>query len=108
MGPRNAGGQLGDCELILDGTDSFENRGLVNYVAVKLGKPWVYGGVVASSGVMMPIVPGQTACFDCLLEGAGATGVEETCDTVGVINPAVNWVAALQVSEALRDRKSVV
>ncbi|MFB3095770.1 MAG: ThiF family adenylyltransferase [Candidatus Acidiferrales bacterium] len=100
--PQNAEALLGDCELILDGTDNFETRGLVNDVAVKLGKPWVYGGVVASSGVLMPIVPGQTACFDCLLEGVGATGAEETCDTVGVINPAVNWVAALQVSEALR------
>lgn len=100
--PQNAEALLGDCELILDGTDNFETRGLVNDVAVKLGKPWVYGGVVASSGVLMPIVPGQTACFDCLLEGAGATGAEETCDTVGVINPVVNWVAALQVSEALR------
>lgn len=100
--PENAEALLGDCELVLDGTDNFETRGLVNDVAVKLAKPWVYGGVVASHGVMMPIVPGRTACFGCLLEGMATTGLEETCDTVGVINPAVNWVAALQVSEALR------
>jgi adenylyltransferase/sulfurtransferase len=100
--PENAETLLADCDLILDGTDNFETRRLLNDVAVKHNRPWVYGAVVASYGVAMPIVPGQTACFACLLEEASGRGLEETCDTVGVINPAVNWVAALQVSEALR------
>ncbi|OFV83782.1 MAG: thiamine biosynthesis protein ThiF, partial [Acidobacteria bacterium RIFCSPHIGHO2_02_FULL_67_57] len=100
--PENAEELLAGFDLILDGTDNFETRGLVNDVAVKHGQPWVYGAVVGSYGVTMPIVPGQSACFTCLLEGQGGAGLEETCDTVGVINPAVSWVAALQVSQALQ------
>ena len=100
--PENAEELLSGFDLMLDGTDNFETRGLVNDVAVKHGRPWVYGAVVGSYGVMMPIVPGQSACFTCLLEGQGGAGLEETCDTVGVINPAVSWVAALQVSQALQ------
>jgi adenylyltransferase/sulfurtransferase len=88
--------------LFLDGTDNFETRLLVNDVAVKHSRPWVYGAVVGSYGVTTTIVPGQTACLNCWLEGRPPAGLEETCDTVGVINPAVNWVAALQVSQALQ------
>lgn len=100
--PENAEALLGDCQLFLDGTDNLETRWLLNDVAVKHNRPWVYGAVVASYGVTMAIVPGRTACFTCLLEGRSQVGVEETCDTVGVINPAVHWVAALQVSQALQ------
>lgn len=100
--PGNAEELLADCQLFLDGTDNFETRFLVNDVAVKHGRPWVYGAVVGSYGVSMPVVPGQGACLSCLLEGRPEAGLEETCDTVGVINPAVNWVAALQVSQALQ------
>jgi len=99
--PENAEELLGGFDLFLDGTDNFETRWLLNDVAVKHGRPWVYGAVVASYGVTMAIVPGQGACLTCLMEEPGA-GLEETCDTVGVINPAVNWVAALQVSQALQ------
>lgn len=100
--PENAEALLDDCQLYLDGTDNFETRLLINDVAVKLSRPWVYGAVVGSYGVTAPIVPGQTACLTCLLEGRPEGGLEETCDTVGVINPAVNWVAALQVNQALQ------
>ncbi len=100
--PENAETLLGDCALFLDGTDNFEARWLLNDVAVKHGRPWIYGAVVASYGVTMPIVPGQTACLSCLLEPQTELGAEETCDTIGVINPAVSWVAALQVSQALQ------
>ena len=100
--PENAEELLGDCLLILDGTDNFETRWLLNDVAVKLGLPWIYGGVVAGRGVVMPIVPGETACFTCLLEGGEAAGAQETCETAGVISPAVNWASALQVNEAMR------
>jgi adenylyltransferase/sulfurtransferase len=100
--PENAEELLGDCDLILDGTDNFETRWLVNDVTVKLSKPWIYGGVVAGHGIMMPIVPGTTACFNCFLEGGAPQPAMETCDTVGVISPAVNWVSALQVNEALK------
>jgi len=100
--PENAEELLAGCSLILDGTDNFETRFLLNDFAVKHNRPWIYGAVVGSYGVTMPIVPGQTACWNCLLEGRRDAGLEDTCDTVGVINPAVNWVAALQVSQALQ------
>ena len=100
--PENAEALLGDCDLILDGTDNFETRCLINDVAVKLGKPWVYGGAVAGRGIVMPVVPGQTACLTCWLEGGEVSAAADTCDTAGVISPAVNWVSALQVNEALR------
>ncbi len=99
--PGNVEKLLGGFDLFLDGTDNFETRRLINDVAVKDGRPWVYGAVVGSYGVTMAIVPGQTACFSCLAEGQ-ATAAEETCDTVGVISPAVSWVAALQVNQALQ------
>ncbi|MFQ5695039.1 MAG: ThiF family adenylyltransferase [Terriglobia bacterium] len=100
--PANAEDLLAGCRLFLDGTDNFETRLLVNDVGVKHGRPWVYGAVVGSYGVTMPVVPGTTACLSCLVEESGAVGLEETCDTVGVINPAVNWVSALAVGQALR------
>lgn len=100
--PENAEELLGETELILDGTDNFETRQLVNDLAVKSGRPWVYGAVVGSYGIAMAIVPGRTACLSCLLEDRREAGVEETCDTVGVIGPAVSWVAAHQVSQALQ------
>jgi adenylyltransferase/sulfurtransferase len=100
--PENAESLLEGCELTLDGTDNFETRLLLNDVAVKHGRAWIYGAVVGSYGVTLPIVPGQTACLACLLDDRREIGLEETCDTAGVISPAVNWVAALQVSQALQ------
>jgi molybdopterin-synthase adenylyltransferase len=99
--PRNAGELLGEFSLILDGTDNFETRFLVNDFAVKTRTPWIYAAAVASYGVTMAVVPGQTACLACLLE-AGGSGLEETCDTVGVLGPIVNVVASLEVGEALK------
>jgi len=98
----NAEQLLSGADAILDGTDNFETRYLINDVAVKHNRPWVYGAVVASYGIVMPVVPGRTACFTCWLAERPEGALEETCDTVGVINPAVNWVAALQVSEVLK------
>ena len=107
--PENAETLLSDCGLFLDGTDNFETRWLLNDVSVKHGRPWIYGAVVASYGVTMPIVPGTTACLTCLLQPQVERDDQQhhdheevTCDTVGVINPAVTWVAALQVSQALQ------
>lgn len=100
--PENAEPVLSDCHLFLDGTDNFETRFLVNDVAVKQGRPWVYGAVVGSYGVTMAIVPERTACLTCMLGERAGSELEETCDTVGVINSAVYWVAALQVNQALQ------
>jgi len=88
-------------QVILDATDNFEARYLLNDVAVKHGLPWIYGAVVASYGMTMTILPGSTACLACLFPSP-PEGAHETCDTVGVISPAVSWVAAIQVTEALK------
>ncbi|MFQ5817471.1 MAG: ThiF family adenylyltransferase [Terriglobia bacterium] len=100
--PDNVEELLAGADILLDGTDNFETRFLLNDAAVKQDLAWVYGAVVGSYGIAMPIVPGVTACFTCWFTERPQGALEETCDTVGVINPAVNWVAALQVSEALK------
>src|SRR5438552_4198626 len=91
-----------DADLILDGTDNFEIRYLINDVAVKLGKPWVYGGSIGSHGQTMTILPGETPCLRCVFEAAPAPGEAGTCETAGVLSPVVNIVASFQVAEALK------
>ncbi len=88
-------------DVILDGTDNFEARYLLNDVAVKLEIPWIYGAAVASSAVTMTILPGRGPCLGCVFPDAPA-GLHETCDTVGVIGPAAAWTSAIQVTEALK------
>jgi molybdopterin-synthase adenylyltransferase len=91
--------------LVLDGTDNFETRLLINDAAVAAGTPWIYAAAVGSYGVTMTILPGETACLACLLEtagGAAALRAEETCDTVGVLNAAASTIASLQAAEALK------
>jgi molybdopterin-synthase adenylyltransferase len=88
-------------DVILDGTDNFETRYLLNDAAVKLGIPWVYGAVVASSAVTMTILPGRGPCLACVFPDA-PSGLHETCDTVGVIGPAAAWTSAIQVTETLK------
>src|ERR1700674_61495 len=101
--PRNAEALLGGVDLLLDGTDNFETRFLMNDVAVESSRPWIYAAGVASYGLTMTIRPGATACLACLLEtGSAAQGLEETCDTVGVLGPIVNLIASLEVAEALK------
>lgn len=101
LGPGNADELLAGFDLILDGTDNFETRFLMNDYAVKHGRPWVYAAAVASYGLSLAIRPGITPCLACLLEG-GALGMEQTCDTVGVLGPIVNLVASLEAGEALK------
>jgi molybdopterin-synthase adenylyltransferase len=91
-----------DADLILDGTDNFEIRYLINDVAVKLGKPWVYGGVIGSYGQTMTILPGDTPCLRCVFEAAPAPGEAATCDTAGVLGPIVNVIASMQAMEAIK------
>jgi molybdopterin-synthase adenylyltransferase len=91
-----------DADLILDGTDNFEVRYLINDVAVKLGKPWVYGGSIGSHGQTMTILPGDTPCLRCVFEAAPAPGEGGTCETAGVLAPIVNIVASFQAAEALK------
>src|SRR5438309_4719789 len=91
-----------DADLILDGTDNFEVRYLINDVAVKLTKPWVYGGSIGSHGQTMTILPGQTPCLRCVFEAAPSAGEAGTCETAGVLAPVVNIVASFQATEALK------
>ncbi len=87
--------------VVLDATDNFETRYLLNDAAVKLGIPWIYGAVVASYAATLTILPERTACLACIFPQP-PRGMHETCDTVGVIGPAVSWAAALQSTEALK------
>jgi len=92
---------LGDAGIILDGTDNFETRYLINDFAVSRGIPWVYGAAVASYGITMPVIPGRTACLRCVYPDP-PSGAQPTCETAGVLNVIVSAVASLQVADALR------
>jgi len=87
---------------ILDATDNFETRFLINDAAIKHRIPWVYGAAVGSYGVSMTVLPQQTPCLRCVLEKLPAPGSSPTCDTAGVLSPIVNVVASVQVAEALK------
>lgn len=103
INPHNAEELFADFDLILDGTDNFETRFLVNDFAVKSGKPWIYAAAVASYGLAMAIRPGVTACLACMLSTErNPQGLDETCDTVGVLGPIVNLIASLEVAEAVK------
>jgi molybdopterin/thiamine biosynthesis adenylyltransferase len=104
LGPRNVAELLSGFPLILDGTDNFETRLLLNDIAVSSGIPWIYAAVVGSYGVTMTVQPGETACLACLMEDGGPStpGMEETCDTVGVLNAAVGVIASIEAAEAMK------
>jgi len=99
--PENADQLLGGVQLILDGTDNFETRYLINDYAVKNSLPWIYVAAVGSYALTMNVVPGETACLSCLFPEA-PTGVVETCDTAGILNSAVNLAASIAATEALK------
>ena len=99
--PANIAGLLEGFDLVLDGTDNFETRYLVNDYAVGQGVPWIYAAAVGSYGVTMSVLPGETACLACLFP-APPRGVVETCDTAGILNSAVNLVASIEATEALK------
>lgn len=91
-----------NCDLVLDGTDNFQVRYLINDVCVKLNKTWIYGAAVSSYGTTMTIRPNQTPCLRCIFEEIPAAGSAPTCDTAGVIMPIISTVSAVQVTEALK------
>jgi adenylyltransferase/sulfurtransferase len=93
---------LAGADLILDGSDNFEVRFLVNDYAVSKGIPWVYGAALGSYGLAMAIVPGKTACLHCLFPEMPASGAGETCDTAGILAPTIHVVTGFQVTQALR------
>lgn len=91
-----------DCDLVLDGTDNLETRYLINDHCVERGVPWVYAGVVGSAGLVLPVRPGEGACLSCLFPEPPPDGVLPTCDTAGVLLPAVGAVASIAAGLALR------
>ncbi len=99
--PSNISELLAPADLILDGTDNFETRYLINDYAVSSAKPWIYGAAVGSYGLTMPIVPGRTACLACVYPEA-PSGVQPTCETAGVLNVLTSTVASLQTAAALK------
>jgi len=99
--PSVAIGLLSGVDLIMDGTDNFETRYLINDFAVRESVPWIYGGAVGSYGLTMPVIPGKTACLRCIYPEP-PTGAQPTCETAGVLNTITSVIASLQVSQALR------
>ena len=91
-----------DASLILDGSDNFEVRYLINDVSLETGIPWIFTGCTGSVGQVMPIIPNQSACLRCLMPAPPPPGTTETCDTAGVLGPAIGVVASLQAAIALK------
>ena len=90
-------------DLILDGTDNFEIRFLINDVSIATETPWIYGGCLGSDGQMMVVLPGETACLHCLMiDGPPAPGTSDTCDSFGILAPIINVVASFQAMEAIK------
>ena len=97
-----APGLIRDADLVLDGTDNFETRFLVNDLCVQARVPWVYGACVASYGLALLVRPGITPCLRCVLEEMPPPASGPTCDTAGVVAPIVHVVAGIQSGEALK------
>jgi len=89
-------------DLVLDATDNFETRYLLNDVCIKYGRPWIYSGVIASYGVTMNIVPGDTPCLRCVFPAMPLPGTTPTCDTAGVLNGVVGAITGIASTEALK------
>ena len=98
----NIEGFIKDADLVLDGTDNFETRFLINDACVKLNKPWIYGAVIGSHGLTMNVIPGKTACLRCVFESAPPPELTPTCDTAGIIAPASMVIASLEATEAIK------
>jgi molybdopterin-synthase adenylyltransferase len=98
----NAGELLAGATLVLDGTDNFETRFLLNDVCLREGVPWVYGACVGAYGLALLVRPRVSPCLRCLLEERPAPGSGPTCDTAGVVSPIVHVVAGVQAGEALK------
>lgn len=99
--PENAAALLSEVDLILDGTDNFETRYLINDYAVKHSLPWIYSAAVGSYAVTLNVLPGETSCLACVFPES-PRGTVETCETAGILNSAVNLVAAIAATEAVK------
>jgi molybdopterin/thiamine biosynthesis adenylyltransferase len=99
--PSNIHALLGQASIVLDATDNFETRYLLNDYAVEQHRPWIYAAAVGAYAATMNILPGDTACLACLFPKPPA-GMVATCDTAGILNTAVNFAASVEVTEALK------
>src|SRR5438309_1300130 len=99
--PENADAMLSGVDLLLDGTDNFETRYLINDFSVKSSLPWIYTAAVASYATTMNVIPGETACLSCIFPEP-PTGAVDTCDTAGILNSAVNFAASVAATEAMK------
>ncbi len=102
LNPSTIETHLQDAHIVIDGTDNFETRFLLNDYCVKNRIPWIYGACIGSLGLTMNIVPQRTPCLRCILEDLPQPGTAETCDTVGIIAPIAGVIASIQVAEALK------
>lgn len=89
-------------DVIVDGTDNFETRFLLNDAALEFGIPWVYGGCLGAEGQTMTILPGETACLRCLMRDPPPPGESPTCDTAGIVAPVIHVIAAIEALEAMK------
>lgn len=101
LNPADAEDLLGGAQVILDGTDNFETRMLINDYAVREGVPWIYGAAVGSYGIAMPVLPDDSACFRCIYPEP-PSGVQPTCETAGVLGPVTSVIGSIQAMEALK------
>ncbi len=99
--PSNVRELLAGAQLVLDGTDNFETRYLLNDYAVEQGVPWIYAAAVGSYGVTLNVLPGETACLACIFPES-PRGAFETCDTAGILNSAATLVASIEATEAVK------
>jgi adenylyltransferase/sulfurtransferase len=93
---------LDGVDMIVDGTDNFETRFLLNDASIKFNIPWVYGGCIGAEGQSMTILPGDTPCLRCLMQESPPPGTTPTCDTAGILSPIINVIASLQACEAIK------
>jgi adenylyltransferase/sulfurtransferase len=100
--PRTADRLLQGADVIVDGTDNFETRFLINEWSIRAGVPWIYGAAVGAYGLTFPILPRRTGCLVCVFEAAPPPELTPTCETAGVIGPITGAIASLQAAEALK------
>ncbi len=102
INPSNAEELFSGADLVLDGTDNFETRFLINEACDKLKIPWVYAGVVSTYGMIYTTIPGETPCMNCFINQVPAPGSFATCATTGVLNTAVNMVTSIEATEGMK------
>jgi molybdopterin-synthase adenylyltransferase len=102
VSPGNILALAAGCDIILDGTDNFETRFLLNEAAIKLSLPWVYGGCIGAEGQTLTVLPGEPPCFRCVMNEPPPPGTSPTCDTAGILGPIINVIASIQACEAIK------